>query len=197
MRWIQGGYIHLHYKNQKHELDFQFWLQGAFTWKLGVSSGHRTGEWRCSWALIARSQCYACRGVGWALGGQVGRTGFSLASVFESLRHMEPQKPSVVLLAYWSRVWVSLHVFWTPVSLLHTTWFLRWLLLRELAASWQCLKKPALEGVFGFGLMTPLTFHLRWFPFWSILSTDVGAEIGPHSCPRYWWAWINIFSGHA
>lgn len=85
-------------------------------------------------------------GVGWALGRQVGRTEFSLASVFESLRHMAPQKPSVVLLAYWSRVWVRLHVFWKPVSLLHTTWFLRWLLLSELAASWQCLKKPALEG---------------------------------------------------
>ena len=43
------------------------------------------------------------------------------------------------------RVWVRLHVFWKPVSFLHVTWLLRWQLLSELPASWQCFEMPALK----------------------------------------------------
>lgn len=53
---------------------------------------------------------------------------------------------SAVLLASCTRMWVRLRAFWVPVSLRDNTWFLRWLLLSGLPISWQCLKKPALEG---------------------------------------------------
>lgn len=65
----------------------------------------------------------------------MGRTEFSLANVFESLRHMASNKLRAVLLASCIRVWVRVHVFWKPVTFLHTAWFLRQQLLGGLSAS--------------------------------------------------------------
>lgn len=77
---------------------------------------------------------------------EVGRTEFCLAKVFEPLSHTAPNKPTDVLLASCTGMWVRSHVFWKSISLLHTTWFLRWLLLSESPACWQCLEQAALEG---------------------------------------------------
>lgn len=138
-------------------------------------------------------QCYACWG--WCLDRQVGRTEYSLANVFESLRHMAPHKPGAILLASCTRVWVRLHAFWKPVSVLHTTWFLRWLLLSKLPASWQCFKKPALEGgreCLGLGRWPPwlpisdgFVFGLYYLVMWVLKLPSFTPQMGLHFLGAY------------
>lgn len=104
MSWIQGMYTSLHSKKQKHELDFLFDGKVPLSGSSGVSSEYRTEEWKMLLSfLMTRSQLYTCLGVG--------RTEFSLANVFESLRHIAPNKPSAVLLASCTRVWLDYMYF--------------------------------------------------------------------------------------
>lgn len=108
---------------------------------------YRTEYWKMQLSFIkTESQCYPYLGGGkdWIK---------SLANVFESLRHMASNKPSAVLLASCIGIWVRLHVFWKPITFLHTTWFLRRQLLScQLPDS----VLAALEGgrKFRFGQMT-------------------------------------------
>jgi hypothetical protein len=53
---------------------------------------------------------------------------------------MAPNKPSAMLLVSCTVIWAGWHVFWKLMPFPHTTQFLRWQLLSELSASWQCLK---------------------------------------------------------
>lgn len=182
--WIQGQYIFINSPKPEASIGLPVLIARCLypAARCMLRIQNRGMEDVLEFLMIGSQRC-ACWG--WWLGELVGRSEFSLANVFKCLRHMAPHKPSAILLASCTGVWVRLHVFWKPISLLRTSWFLRWLLQSELPASWQCLEKEA-ESVLD--RWPPWLFIFDSFFFRSASSgdvTDVGAEIGPHSHPRY------------